>query len=96
MCESGKYCSALDAKCLDCPIHSTSLQNSASMQDCTCLEGYLYATSLMDADVSCKECSAGYSLAGPWPSRLVVSEGMVAVKNAEHFAHEKTGLGACS
>ena len=93
MCKAGKYRSALDAKCLDCPIHSTSLQNSTSMQDCTCLPGYQHATNPMGPDVSCVECSAGYSSAGPWPSRLVMSEGMIAVKEAESLAHEKTGLG---
>jgi len=96
MCESGKYRSAVDSKCLDCPIHSTPLQNSASMQDCKCSAGYQRPTNLVDQYVSCKECSAGYYSAGPWPSRLFMREGMVAVKNAERFAHEKTGLGVCS
>jgi len=96
MCEAGKYRSALDAKCLDCPMHSYPLQNSASMQDCTCLQGYQRATNLIDQDVSCIECSPGYYSTGPWPSRLVMSEGMVAVRSAERIAQEKTGLGVCS
>jgi len=92
VCEAGTYRSALDAKCLECPMHSTSPQNSDSMQDCTCLEGYQRATNTAFG-VSCLECSVGYYSTGPWPSRLVMSEGMGAVKGAERFASAKTGLG---